>query len=86
MKRNKEYCDICDLKRCNKKYHKKVLKDIEKGLKDIKEGRSYLLCCATKYGKCRKSKQKIGICHECCTKQSKKWYKIGKKDVKRKKV
>jgi len=82
MKSSKDYCDICDGIH-DKGFHNRFVKRIKKSRQDCKEGRTYLHSCGTKRkgsNICSKSKQRLTICHDCCTKQSIRWYKIGKKD------
>ena len=68
------------------KLTKKQLKSIERGMKDIKEGRTYIFCCAQDNKKpyCSNSKQKLTICFECHIKDCERWYRIGLKDGRRK--
>lgn len=53
---------------------------LEESLKDVKNGRTYLWSCVDKKGICGQSGEKAGICHSCCTRECKKWYRLGLKD------
>lgn len=69
--------DYC--KRCNNN----LKKSLEKSLKEIKEGRTYIMYCRAKKNKCLKSKCDIGICFSCHTKECEKWYNLGIKDARK---
>jgi len=51
---------------------KKFVKMLNERLKRMKEGRAYIWSCT--------HKKEHRICEPCCTKYSKQWYKLGKKD------
>lgn len=58
-----------------------ILREIEKSRKDMIEGRAYILCCGIgNNGKCNRSGQPPTICYRHCTEESKRWYRLGKKD------
>lgn len=57
-----------------------LMRDIERGMRDIKEGRTYLGYCGLHYGKCKTSNRRISVCSGCHVKDCKKWYMLGKKD------
>ena len=81
MKHNKQkkhkFCDLCESEHCDTALHR----DVEKGMKDIREGRTYIMSCGLKRGKCEHGKEKPAICSRCHVKNCERWYSIGKKDA-----
>lgn len=62
------------------KQDKGLLRNIKLGMRDLKVGRTYVMACGTRYGKCKKSKHKTSTCSECLVDDCERWYKLGKKD------
>jgi Zn ribbon nucleic-acid-binding protein len=59
-------------------------KSLEPALKDIKEGRTYIMSCSTKTkrsNRCKKSGERLWVCPSCHFKDCDKWYRLGKKDA-----
>ncbi len=78
----REWADVCIGRKCGYEiWSKGMERKMKRVLEECKEGRGYIYSCGTKRGKCTKSGTKPLICHECATEQSKKWYRLGKKDA-----
>jgi hypothetical protein len=60
----------------------KLHKSLEKGMKDCKEGRTYIYSC--RHVKKGKMKGITWICWDCHTEDCKKWYLLGRKDERKK--
>lgn len=57
---------------------------IKKSIQDLKEGRTYVYSCGLKHGKCFKSGLKPTICFSCHSDECKRWYRLGRKDERKK--
>ena len=51
------------------------LRELEPALRDVKEGRTYVVSCAHNKNK------GLFVCHECHVKDCRKWYLLGKSDM-----
>ena len=67
-------------RKAKEKLDNQLMRDIKRGMRDLKEGRTYVMVCGPRYGKCKKSKHKPSICFNCLTDDCKRWYRLGKKD------